>query len=101
AVNAPRAAHAPAGLEGARLVRPRTVREACAGLADGGHKNEPTMLLLGGTAFVVDRHLMPVDRAKPVALVVDLTGVEGFHAIEAFEEDGEWRLPFAGGVTHL
>lgn len=96
----PRAAHAPLGLEAARLVRAKTTRDAVTALADAHAKGERAMLLAGGTDVIVDRHLLPPARATTVDLVVDVTGVENFHAITETREAGEHRLRFAGGVTY-
>ncbi|WP_394823264.1 FAD binding domain-containing protein [Pendulispora albinea] len=92
----PRAAHAPAGLEAAELVRPTTVREALSLLEKAAQAGRAVMVLAGGTDLIVDRHLLPIDRAHRVDLVVDVTRIEQFHAIA---KDGE-RLSFAGGVTY-
>ncbi len=95
-----RAAHAPAGLERAKLDRPRAIREACELLTKSLAQGEKTILLAGGTDFVVDRHLMPVERATPLDRVIDLTGIRDFRAIAETDAGGERRLRFAGGVTY-
>lgn len=95
-----RAAHAPLGLEKCALDRPRTLRDACELLAASTSKGERTMLLAGGTDFVVDRHLMPVEKAAPLDRIVDLSGVGDFHSITETSVDGETRLRFGGGVTY-
>lgn len=102
-----RVAHAPAGLDATRLVRPRTTREACELLSKAAQKKERVTVLAGGTDFVVERHLMPVDRANVIDLVVDLTGIEHFHQIApvsdasaADPDAGERWIRFGGGVTY-
>ncbi len=96
----PRAAHAPLGLEKTRVVRARTTQGAVAALADAVAKGERAMLLAGGTDVIVDRHLLPPARATTVDLVVDVTGIPAFHAIDEDASAGERRLRFAGGVTY-
>jgi len=93
-------AHAPAGLAGARVVSPRTVDEACRHLAEAAAAKRVAMVLAGGTDVIVDRHLAPVERAARVDLVVDLTGIEAFHAVERTRASGEDRVVFGGGVTY-
>lgn len=97
-----RAAHAPAGLEAAKLVSPKSVADACKLLADALAKKESVVVLAGGTDLIVDRHLAPIERASRVDLLVDLTRIEGFHAIthDAPAGGGEARLRLAGGVTY-
>ncbi len=97
-----RAAHAPAGLEAAKLVAPRSVAEACTLLADAVARKATPMILAGGTDLIVDRHLLPVERANKIDLVVDLTRIEGFHRIthDAPPGGGEARLRLGGGVTY-
>ncbi|WP_394846655.1 FAD binding domain-containing protein [Pendulispora brunnea] len=96
----PRAAHAPAGLEATELIRPKTAVEAVKALAEAAANHRSTMVLAGGTDVIVDRHLLPVDRAHAVDLVVDVTRIEGFRTIEReFSVDRD-RLVFAGGVTY-
>ncbi len=92
----PRAAHAPAGLEAAEMLRPKTVDEAIAALGEAAQRGSSVMVLAGGTDVIVDRHLLPVERAHAVERVVDVTGIDGFHAIAA----REGRLELAGGVTY-
>lgn len=58
------------------------------------------MALAGGTDVIVDRHLLPVDRATAIDCVIDLTGIADFHAIERCQVDGRSVLRFAGGVTY-
>lgn len=103
-----RTAHAPAGLDATRLVRPRTTREACAFLSKAAQNKERVTVLAGGTDFVVDRHLMPVERAHAIDLVVDLTGIDAFHDITLLPPDAsasagagsERWIRFGGGVTY-
>jgi len=96
----PRVAHAPAGLEATELVRPKTAVDAVKALAEAAANQRSAMVLAGGTDVIVDRHLLSVERAHTVDLVVDVTGIEGFRTIaREFSVDRE-RLVFAGGVTY-
>jgi len=96
----PRAAHAPAGLDASRLIRPKTALEAVKALAEAIHAQHATMVLAGGTDLIVDRHLLPVDRAHAVDLVLDVTAIEGFRTIERDFSHEREHLVFAGGVTY-
>ena len=96
-------AHAPAGLEGAELARPKTIAEACALLGQATRAKKRAMLLAGGTDVIVDRHLMPVERARAHALdlVIDVTGVTELSRVdEHVGDDGARRLVLGGGVTY-
>lgn len=93
-------AFAPAGLDAARLVRARTVDEACDLLAEAEGAGKQATLLAGGTDWVVDRHLVPVDKAAPVDLVVDVTGVDELRQVRFHSRAGEARVSLGGGVTY-
>jgi xanthine dehydrogenase small subunit len=93
-------AFAPAGLQGARLAAPKTIDEACALLAGSSRAGRKAVLLAGGTDWIVDRHLMPVDRATVIDLVIDVTGVRDLGAVRFHEANGDNRIAFGGGVTY-
>jgi len=93
-------AHAPAGLASARVVSPRTLDEACRHIADAAAAKDAAILLAGGTDVIVDRHLLPVERAARVDVVVDLTAIEGFHGVARTGPPGDERLVLGGGVTY-
>lgn len=76
-------------------------------LAVSAQKKSRAVVLAGGTDFIVDRHLMPVEKAMAAAIdvVVDVTGVADFHRIEALPAPldataGDRWLRFGGGVTY-
>jgi CO/xanthine dehydrogenase FAD-binding subunit len=89
-------AHAPAGLELTEMARPSTIAEACALLDGAKRARKRAILLAGGTDLIVDRHLLPIERAAPVHLVVDVTGISELRRIERRGD----RLVFGGGVTY-
>jgi CO/xanthine dehydrogenase FAD-binding subunit len=91
---------APAGLERAALVRPKTMDEACALLAAATREKRAAVVLAGGTDWIVDRHLMPIDRASAVEVVIDVTGVRDLAAVRFHEAHGETRVTLGGGVTY-
>jgi CO/xanthine dehydrogenase FAD-binding subunit len=94
--------NAPVGLERAEMVRPRTLAEACALLADASRAGARAMVLAGGTDLFVERHLASVDRASSeyqVDRVVDVTAVGELGRISEALVDGEARLVLGGGVT--
>jgi len=95
-------AHAPAGLERAKLVSPRSVEEACELLAEAHARGQAAVALAGGTDWIVDRHLADVSRARPVDLVVDLTAIDALRTIYAYEDGDkkERRLVVGAGVTY-
>ncbi len=93
-------AHAPAGLARTEMVCPKTIAEACAVLAQAHRDKRAASLLAGGTDVIVDRHLMPIEKARPLDLVVDLTGVDELTAISERDVAGERHLVFGGGVTY-
>jgi xanthine dehydrogenase small subunit len=93
-------AHAPLGLASTIVVRPRTVADACAFLADAAKAGTKAMLLAGGTDVIVDRHLMPVERAETVDMVIDVTSIDGFHGVDMIASATEERIRLAGGVTY-
>jgi xanthine dehydrogenase small subunit len=90
----------PSGLAKTDLVSPRTVAEACDLLAQAGAVGTRTVMLAGGTDWVVDRHLMPVEKATPVDRVIDLTRIDALSAISFREIDGERWMSLGGGVTY-
>lgn len=94
------AAHAPVGLGLTSVVRPRSVSEACAMLADAAASSFKAMILAGGTDLIVDRHLMPVERADVVDVVIDVTAIDGFHGVDLIASEKEERIRIAGGVTY-
>jgi xanthine dehydrogenase small subunit len=93
-------AHAPAGLERTEMVRPKTIAEACAALAQATREKRTATLLAGGTDVIVDRHLMPIEKAHAIDVVVDVTGVAELGAIEERDVHGEKHLVLGGGVTY-
>jgi len=94
-------AHAPAGLERTEMVRPKTIAEACAALAQAAREKRSASLLAGGTDVIVDRHLMPIEKAHPIDVVVDVTGVAELTTIsERAAANGDKHLVFGGGVTY-
>jgi carbon-monoxide dehydrogenase small subunit/xanthine dehydrogenase small subunit len=95
-----RAAHPSAGLSRTEMVSPRTLSEACRLLAEAERSNRRAAVLAGGTDWIVDRHLAPVDRAEEVDLVVDVTGIDALHSISLQDRKGERRLVLGGGVTY-
>jgi len=77
------------------FVRPKTLAEACAILADA--KQRP-ILLAGGTDLVVETHLAPARPSPPEArLVVDVSNLE---ELLRFEDRGA-TIRLGGGVTYL
>jgi xanthine dehydrogenase small subunit len=94
------AAHAPAGLARTEMVCPKTIADACVAMAQALRAKRTVSLLAGGTDVIVDRHLMPVEKAHPIDLVVDLTGVAELSAISERDVGGERHLVFGGGVTY-
>jgi CO/xanthine dehydrogenase FAD-binding subunit len=90
----------PPSLEKTTFASPKTVEEACKVLATARALGTRTALLAGGTDWIVDRHLAPVDKAEPIDLVVDLTGVEALSRIALREEGGERWMSLGGGVTY-
>ncbi len=50
-------------------------------LAKGAVSGLRTALLAGGTDWIVDRHMLPVEKATPLDQVIDLTGVEALSRI--------------------
>jgi xanthine dehydrogenase iron-sulfur cluster and FAD-binding subunit A len=78
--------------------RPESVEETCALLGRHLAEGTPTVLLAGGTDFVVEEHLAPV-KAQPRAhaFVVD---VSSLRELQAIEERGD-VVRLGGGVTYL
>jgi CO/xanthine dehydrogenase FAD-binding subunit len=94
-------AHAPLGLANTEMVRPRSLADACEALARAHAEGRRCCLLAGGTDFVVDRHLLSVQRASTLDVVVDLTCVEELTRIrEEIGSDGSPRLVLGGAVTY-
>lgn len=91
---------APAGLDRTRFESPRSTRMACDLLADAYMRRLSCVVLAGGTDWIVDRHLMPIERATQVDVVVDITRIAGFKEIALKNDGGEERLLFGGGVTY-
>lgn len=90
----------PLGLEQTSLAAPRTIEEACAELAKGSQPGHRTVLLAGGTDWIVDRHLLAADKVDAPDRVLDLTRIAALreHAFES--RGGEPRLVLGGGVTY-
>ena len=99
-MSAPATAHAPAGLERTEMAHPTTLAEACTVLAQARQAKRAVAILAGGTDMIVDRHLMPVAKAKTLDLVVDVTGIAELTRIEERTENGERHLVLGGGVTY-
>jgi CO/xanthine dehydrogenase FAD-binding subunit len=93
-------AHAPAGLGEARLVRAESIDSACELLAEAESSGKNAVLLAGGTDWVVDRHLLPVEKASVVDLVVDVTGIQELREIRFHAKNGHPHVTFGGGVTY-
>ena len=91
---------APAGLERATLVSPRTLEEACRLLADAEGSGKVGHAPRGGTDFIVDRHLMDVSRAKAIDVVIDVTRIDSLTRIEEKLSGDEERIVIGGGVTY-
>ncbi len=90
----------PSGLAKTELASPRTIDEACELLARSGVEGKRTVMLAGGTDWIVDRQLMPAEKAVPVDRVIDLTRVEALSSIAFHETNGERRMTLGGGVTY-
>jgi xanthine dehydrogenase small subunit len=89
----------PSGLAKTELVSPRTVAEACELLAKGAASGLRMTMLAGGTDWIVDRHLLPVEKATLLDQVIDLTGIEALSRIALREQGGERWMSLGGGVT--
>jgi len=80
------------------LVRPASLDEACALLAKRAVDGAPTVLLAGGTDFVVEQHLAPASaKPRPSRAIVD---VSNLRELSVIEERGE-LIRLGGGVTYL
>jgi len=90
----------PSGLAKTELASPRTIDEACELLARAGVEGKRTVVLAGGTDWIVDRQLMAPEKATQVDQVIDLTRVEALSSIGFCEVDGERWMTFGGGVTY-
>jgi xanthine dehydrogenase small subunit len=93
-------AFAPAGLSGTRLLHPATIDEACAQLAEARRAGKSAVVLAGGTDWIVDRHLMPIERAAAVDVAVDVTGIAELARVELHRTNGDAHLILGGGVTY-
>jgi CO/xanthine dehydrogenase FAD-binding subunit len=91
---------APVGLSRTELVSPRTIDDACAMLARSTLVGRKAVLLAGGTDWLVERQLAPVEKLDTLDLVIDLTRVAELEAITEREENGERRLVLGAGVTY-
>jgi CO/xanthine dehydrogenase FAD-binding subunit len=93
----------PAGLSRTELLSPRTLEEACVLLAQTRMAGRSVVVLAGGTDWIVDRHLAPIERATPLDVTIDVTRIDELGAIELRElrePAGERRLVLGGGVTY-
>ena len=86
------AAFAPAGLSATAFAAPRTLAEACTLLARARSDGKRAVVLAGGTDWIVDRHLMPPEKAAPVDQVVDVTRIDPLSTIAFKKVDGEQWL---------
>jgi CO/xanthine dehydrogenase FAD-binding subunit len=94
-------AHAPAGLAKTEMLRPRALGDACALLARARADGKRVTLLAGGTDLVVDRHLMPLEKATEIDVVIDLMAIPELACVrEETGDDGQKRLVLGGGVTY-
>jgi CO/xanthine dehydrogenase FAD-binding subunit len=98
--SAPLPTYAPPGLATADLVRARTIAEACDRLAQAQAAGKEALLLAGGTDWIVDRHLVAVEKASRIDLVVDVTQVDELLEIAFRDVEGQRRLVLGGGVTY-
>ncbi|MGO8999036.1 MAG: FAD binding domain-containing protein [Polyangiaceae bacterium] len=90
----------PPGLTRTTLLSPRTLAEACELLAEGAASGLRSVMLAGGTDWIVDRHMLPVAKATPLDRVIDLTRIDALSAIAFREVDGERWMSLGGGVTY-
>ncbi len=90
----------PPGLGRTELVSARTLKEACELLARSAEAGVSTVLLAGGTDWLVDRHLAPVEKTTPVDRVIDLTGIDALSRVAFCMRDGERCMSLGGGVTY-
>lgn len=93
-------AYAPAGLEETKLLRPETIAEACRMLREAKSAGSAAVVLAGGTDWIVDRHLSPIEKAKPVGIVIDVSSVAELQTIHEDESDDHGHLVLGGGVTY-
>ena len=77
----------PSGLAKTELASPRTIDEACELLARAGVEGKRTVVLAGGTDWIVDRQLMAPEKATQVDQVIDLTRVEALSSIGFYVPD--------------
>jgi CO/xanthine dehydrogenase FAD-binding subunit len=90
----------PAGLARTEMASPRTIDEVCTLLAQAKVAGRRAVILAGGTDWIVDRHLAPIEKAEPIDLVVDVTRVDELRAIELRDGTSERRMILGGGVTY-
>jgi CO/xanthine dehydrogenase FAD-binding subunit len=90
----------PAGLARTEMASPRTIDEACTLLAQAKVAGRRASILAGGTDWIVDRHLAPIEKAEPIDLVVDVTRIDELAAIELREVDGQRHMVLGGAVTY-
>lgn len=90
----------PSGLAKTELVSPRTVPEACELLAKGALSGIRMAMLAGGTDWIVDRHMLPVEKATPLDQVIDLTAIDALSEVALREIEGERWMSLGGGVTY-
>lgn len=90
----------PSGLAKTELAAPRTVSEACDQLARAEVEGKSVVVLAGGTDWIVDRQLMPADKASRVDRVIDVTRIDELAEIAFREIDGQRRMWLGGGVTY-
>ena len=57
-------------------------------------------VLAGGTDWIVDRQLMPPEKAVEIDLVIDVTRIEALSSIGFREAEGERWMTLGGGVTY-
>ena len=83
---------------GATFLRPRTLDEACAILADHSKKGARAVLLAGGTDLVVETHLAePKSTVPPPRTLVDVSSLPELAVIEVHGD----VVRLGGGVTYL
>ena len=90
----------PMGLATTQLVSPRTIAEACDLLGRAALEESRVVILAGGTDWIVDRQLMPPEKATPVDLVIDVTRIDELSSIGFREAGGERWMTFGAGVTY-
>jgi CO/xanthine dehydrogenase FAD-binding subunit len=99
-VSVPLQAYPPSGLAKTSLLSPKTLAEACELLAEASTSGVRSVILAGGTDWIVDRHLLAVEKATPLDQVIDLTNVDSLSEIAFRQVDGERWMSLGGGVTY-